>query len=133
MAGQRHYDLRMAGFTEFETEIYLAGAAGRVPDLPMTAAGLERAAAEVMAPEIFSYVEGSAGTESTARAKRAAFHKWAIVPRHLRGVPEREVAVELLGTTIPAPVLLAPVGALGAIRPQAELEVAQAAAKWECR
>ena len=119
----------MAGFADFETEIYLGGAAGRVPDLPMTAEGLERAAAEVMAPEVFSYVAGSAGTESTARAKRAAFHKWEIVPRHLPGVPERELAVKILGTTIPAPVLLAPVGALGAIRPRAELEVAQAAAQ----
>jgi lactate 2-monooxygenase len=118
----------MAGFADFETEIYLAGLAGRTPDLPITAGGLERAAAKVMSPAVYDYVAGSAGTESTARANRAAFQKWEIVPRHLRGVSERDLSVDLLGTTIPAPVLLAPVGALGAVWPQAELEVARAAA-----
>ena len=29
----------MAGFADFETEIYLAGLAGRTPDLPITADG----------------------------------------------------------------------------------------------
>ena len=118
----------MAGFADFEMEIYLAGLAGRTPDLPITADGLERAAAKVMSPAVYDYVAGSAGTESTARANRAAFQKWEIVPRHLRGVSERDLSVDLLGTTIPAPVLLAPVGALGAVWPQAELEVARAAA-----
>lgn len=118
----------MGHFSDFETEIYLAGTAGRVPELPITAEGLERAAAAVMSPRAFSYVAGSAGTESTARANRAAFARWEIVPRHLRGVPERDLAVELFGATIPAPVLLAPIGALGTVRGQAELEVARAAA-----
>ena len=118
----------MAGFADFETEIYLAGLAGRTPDLPITADGLQRAAAKVMSPAVYDYVAGSAGTESTARANRAAFQNWEIVPRHLRGVSERDLSVDLLGTTIPAPVLLAPVGALGAVWPQAELEVARAAA-----
>jgi isopentenyl diphosphate isomerase/L-lactate dehydrogenase-like FMN-dependent dehydrogenase len=119
----------MSRFADFQSEIYLAGLEGRTPDLPMTADGLERAAAEVMAPEVYSYVAGSAGTESTARANRAAFQKWEIVPRHLQGVGERDLTVELLGTTLPSPLLLAPIGALGAVWPKAELEVARAAAR----
>ncbi|MGC2191675.1 MAG: lactate 2-monooxygenase [Candidatus Dormiibacterota bacterium] len=119
----------MSRFADFQSEIYLAGLAGRTPDLPLTADGLELAAAAVMAPEVYSYVAGSAGTESTARANRAAFQRWEIVPRHLRGVSERDLTVELFGTTLPSPLLLAPIGALGAVWPKAELEVARAAAR----
>jgi isopentenyl diphosphate isomerase/L-lactate dehydrogenase-like FMN-dependent dehydrogenase len=126
-ADRRQYDLGMTRFADFQTEIYLAGVAGRRPQLPMTADGLELAAAAVMAPEVYSYVAGSAGTESTARANRAAFQEWAIVPRHLRGVTETDLSVELLGITLPSPILLAPIGALGAVWPRAELEVARAA------
>ncbi|HUY08121.1 MAG TPA: alpha-hydroxy-acid oxidizing protein [Candidatus Dormibacteraeota bacterium] len=117
----------MTRFADFQTEINLAGVAGRTPPLPLTADALELAAAEVMAPEVYSYVAGSAGTESTARENRAAFQKWALVPRHLRGVAEPDLTVELLGTTLRSPILLAPIGALGAVRPKAELEVARAA------
>lgn len=119
----------MTRFADFQSEIYQAGLAGSIPDLPLTAEGLERAAAQVMDPAVYAYVAGSAGTESTARANRAAFQKWQIVPRHLRGVAEPDLSVQLLGTTLPAPLLLAPIGALGAVRPNAELEVARAAAQ----
>ena len=119
----------MTRFADFQSEIYQAGLAGSIPDLPLTAEGLERAAAKVMDPAVYAYVAGSAGTESTARANRAAFQKWEIVPRHLRGVAEPDLSVQLLGTTLPSPLLLAPIGALGAVRPNAELEVARAAAQ----
>jgi isopentenyl diphosphate isomerase/L-lactate dehydrogenase-like FMN-dependent dehydrogenase len=118
----------MTRFADFQTGLYLAGLSGRTPDLPLTADGLELAAAEVMAAEVYSYVAGSAGTESTARANRAAFQKWGIVPRHLRGVPELDLTVELFGAKLPSPILLAPIGALGTVWPKAELEVARAAA-----
>jgi isopentenyl diphosphate isomerase/L-lactate dehydrogenase-like FMN-dependent dehydrogenase len=118
----------MAGFAEFESEIYLAGLAGQTPALPLTPRGLEQAAAQVMTPQSFAYVAGSAGTESTARRNRSAFDDWEIVPRHLRGVPERDLTVELFGCILPAPVLLAPIGALGTVRAGAELETAGVAA-----
>jgi isopentenyl diphosphate isomerase/L-lactate dehydrogenase-like FMN-dependent dehydrogenase len=118
----------MAGFADFESEIYLAGLAGQTPALPLTPRGLEQAAAQVMTPQSFAYVAGSAGTESTARRNRSAFDDWEIVPRHLRGVPERDLTVELFGCILPAPVLLAPIGALGTVRAGAELETAGVAA-----
>lgn len=119
----------MPRFAEFQSEIYRAGLDGRTPDLPMTADGLEKAAAQVMSPEVYAYVAGSAGTESTARANRSAFERWEIVPRHLRGVPERDLSVSLLGTPLNTPLLLAPVGGLSAVRPGGDLEVARIAAK----
>ena len=72
-------------------------------------------------------VAGSAGTESTARANRAAFDHWRIVPRFLRDVSSRDLSREILGTTFPAPIALAPVGVQGIVHPEAELAVARAA------
>lgn len=118
----------MSRFADFQTEIYRSGLAGRFPELPLTAPELERAALELMAPEVAGYVAGGAGLETTASANRDAFEHWQIVPRHLRGVADRTLQVELLGSKMPAPVLLAPVGALGAVRTGGDLEVARAAA-----
>ena len=88
-------------FSTYQNEIYLNGFAGNVA--------------------------GSAGTESTARANRAAFDRWRIVPRFLRDVSARDLSCSVLGTPFPAPVGLAPVGVQGIVHPDAELAVARAA------
>ncbi|MGA9775688.1 MAG: alpha-hydroxy-acid oxidizing protein [Candidatus Dormiibacterota bacterium] len=119
----------MTRFPEFQNEIYQAGVSGEVPQFPMTAEGMEAAAAAVMSPTAHAYVAGSAGLELTARANRAAFESWQIVPRHLRGVPERDLTVELLGRPLASPLLLAPIGALGIVREGAELLLARVAAE----
>ena len=63
------------------------------------------------------------------RANRAAFDRWRIQPRMLRGIPaERDLATDILGTRSPAPVLLAPVGVLSIVHPDAERAVARGAA-----
>jgi isopentenyl diphosphate isomerase/L-lactate dehydrogenase-like FMN-dependent dehydrogenase len=62
-------------------------------------------------------------------ANRAAFDRWRLVPRMLRGVPaQRDHTTTVLGTTMPAPVLLAPVGVLSIVHEQAERAAARAAA-----
>lgn len=76
----------------------------------------------------FDYVAGGAGTESTMRANLEAFYRWRLLPRMLRGTAARELAVEVLGTRMPAPFLLAPVGVQGIVHDDAELAVARAAA-----
>jgi isopentenyl diphosphate isomerase/L-lactate dehydrogenase-like FMN-dependent dehydrogenase len=117
-----------APFSNYQNEIYLNGTAGIVPEFPIEPAALEAAAREVFTPEAFGYVAGSAGTESTARANRAAFDRWQIVPRFLRDVSVRDLSTTVLGTTLPAPVALAPVGVQGIVHPDAEIAVAKAAA-----
>jgi lactate 2-monooxygenase len=117
-----------APFSNYQNEIYLNGMVGIVPEFPIEPAALEAAARERFAPEAFSYVAGSAGTESTARANRAAFDRWRIVPRFLRDVSVRDLSTSVLGTTLPAPVALAPVGVQGIVHPDAEIAVAKAAA-----
>jgi lactate 2-monooxygenase len=114
-------------FANYQNEIYLHGLAGTFPELPCEPAGLEDLARERMDAEPFGYVAGSAGTESTARANRAAFDRWRIVPRFLRDVSVRDLSTTVLGTAFPAPVGLAPVGVQGIVHPEAELAVARAA------
>src|SRR5262245_37348555 len=118
----------MANFADFQNEIYLAGIDGFRPELPTDLTRLEALAATKLAPEAYGYVAGSAGTGATARANRAAFEKWRIVPRMLRDVTGIGTAVEVLGTAMPAPLLLGPVGVQGILHPDAELAVARAAA-----
>ena len=114
-------------FGDFQSEIYLGGLQGTTPELPISVAELERRARDAMSDEAWDYVAGGAGLEDTVRANRDAFRRWRIVPRHLRGVAERELAVEILGTRMPAPVLLAPIGVQGIVHPDAEVAVARAA------
>ncbi|MCS7300410.1 MAG: lactate 2-monooxygenase [Fimbriimonadales bacterium] len=114
---------------ERQLEIYRKGLFGMPERFPVDYAELEAAAQQVLKPEAFDYVAGSAGTESTADANRRAFSKWEIVPRFLRDVSQRDWSVELLGRTYPAPVYVAPVGVQGIIHPDGELATARACAK----
>jgi lactate 2-monooxygenase len=115
-------------FSNYQNEIYLMGLADQRPTWPCNLAALEEQAKETLTPEAFGYVAGSAGTEGTARANRAAFERYRIVPRFLKNVAERDLSTTVLGTTFPAPVGLAPVGVQGIVHPEAELAVARAAA-----
>lgn len=116
----------MGQFGELQNEIYRRGLEGLTPELPLTFEGMEAAAREVMSPEAYSYVAGSAGRETTAEANLDAFRRWRIQPRMLREIAERDLTTELLGTTLAAPVLTAPVGALEIIHPDGERAVAGA-------
>ncbi|MGH3997901.1 MAG: alpha-hydroxy-acid oxidizing protein [Pseudonocardiaceae bacterium] len=118
----------MAHFGDVSREIYLRGLAGQRPELPMTADGLEAAAQRVLPAEAFGYVAGGASSERTVAANREAFGRWRIVPRMLRGVTEWDLSTTVLGTPMTAPVLTAPIGALGLVHPDADLAVTRAAA-----
>jgi len=116
-------------FSDHQNDIYLGGLFGTVPDLPFGWRDLEQRAYAAMTAGAVGYVAGSAGAEDTSRANREAFDSWRIVPRMLRGVPAaRDLSTTLLGTRLPAPVLLAPVGVLSIVHDDAEPGVARAAA-----
>src|SRR5512133_2428586 len=111
-----------------QREIYLGGLRGRKPRIPQNAAALERAAERAMTREAFAYIAGGAGLESTMRANREAFERVRIVPRMLRGTHSRDLTVELFGRTLPAPILLAPIGVLEMAHRDADVAAARAAA-----
>ncbi|MCW2967468.1 MAG: Lactate 2-monooxygenase, partial [Solirubrobacteraceae bacterium] len=115
-------------FGNYQYEIYLAGMADQVPELPMSWAQWESAAHDVLEPGPRGYLFGGAGTEDAMRANLEAFRRWRIVPRMLRDVAERDLATEVLGTPMPAPVLLGPVGVQSILHPEGELASARAAA-----
>ncbi|MGV9651148.1 lactate 2-monooxygenase [Streptomyces sp. NPDC003554] len=115
-------------WADFQYEIYLNGMTGSVPRLPTDLTRLEQLTEQRLGPGPVGYVAGSAGTGSTARANRAALERRRIVPRMLRDVHERDLSVEVLGRSLPAPLALAPIGVLSIMHPDAEPAAARAAA-----
>lgn len=119
----------MSAFSDFQNEVYLKGLLGEQPTLPFGWRETEAAAYAAMTPGAVGYVAGGAGGEDTMAANRAAFDRWRIVPRMLRGIPaQRDHTTTLLGTTMSAPVMLAPIGVLGIVHEEAERAAARAAA-----
>lgn len=111
-----------------QMEIYVTGAGGRRPGIPVAPDALEQLAAERMSSEAAAYIVGGAGSEATMRANRAAFDRHRFVPRVLRNVARRDLSVTLLGRKHKVPILLAPVGVLEMVHPDGDLAVARAAA-----
>jgi isopentenyl diphosphate isomerase/L-lactate dehydrogenase-like FMN-dependent dehydrogenase len=100
-------------FADYQNEIYLNGLGGILPSFPMDFAELEAKARAALPPSVWSYVAGGAGDEHTQRANVAAFARWGLIPRMFVGASQRDLTVELFGTTLPSPVFLAPVGVIG--------------------
>ena len=107
-----------------QTAIYIAGES----EWPIAPETWEARAAEALEAGPFDYIAGGAGSESTIRANREAFERRRLLPRMLRGNRERDLSVSLLGTSSPAPFLLAPVGVLSIACAEGELEIARASA-----
>ncbi|MCZ4537662.1 alpha-hydroxy-acid oxidizing protein [Gordonia terrae] len=112
-----------------QNEIYTAGVYRRKPRVPTDFAELERRARRAMSARAWAYIGGGAGEGRTMAANRAALDRWAIVPRILRDVSQRNLEVELFGRRIPAPVLYAPVGAGSLAAPDADALIGRAAAE----
>jgi lactate 2-monooxygenase len=115
-------------FGNYQYEIYLGGLEGRTPELPIDWAQLEAAAEAAMEPGARGYVFGGAGTEDTQRENLAAFRRRRLLPRMLHDVSARDLRTTVVGTELPAPVVLSPVGVQSIIHPEGELAVARAAA-----
>src|SRR3954447_15126446 len=111
-----------------QMQIYQAMLTGEKSAIPLPVAELEAAAAKVLKPEALDYMAGGAGGERTMRANLEAFEHWRIVPRILRDVSQRDLTVEILSASLPAPVILGPIGVQELIHPEADLASALAAA-----
>jgi lactate 2-monooxygenase len=118
----------MPQFADYYREIYLRGLGGETPAIPVAVGELERRAREAIEERAANYVFAGAGAEQTMRANRAAFERYEIVPRMLRDVSARDLSTELLGTAMPAPLLLAPIGVQKVLHDEGELATARAAA-----
>ncbi|HSS03939.1 MAG TPA: alpha-hydroxy-acid oxidizing protein [Solirubrobacterales bacterium] len=118
----------MADFADYYREIYARGLGGETPSVPVAVAELERRAREAMKEGVANYVFAGAGAEDTMRANRAALDRRRIVPRMLRDVAARDLSTTVLGTKMPAPLMLAPIGVQRGVHEEGELATARAAA-----
>ncbi|KAF2655830.1 FMN-dependent alpha-hydroxy acid dehydrogenase [Lophiostoma macrostomum CBS 122681] len=72
---------------------------------------LEASAKLLLPAPAYDYAAGGAGLEKTVASNRAAFDKWQIAPRVMRPVqPRRDLSITLFNRTLPAPIVMAPVG-----------------------
>ena len=110
--------------SQVQNAIYVSGES----PWPIAPEEWEARAAEVLEPGPFDYIAGGAGSESTMRANLEAFERRRLRPRMLTGNRERDISVEVLGTSSPAPFLLAPIGVLSIAHADGELAVARASA-----
>lgn len=114
---------------ERQNHIYTGGVHGRVPKVPADFAELERRAQKAMSPRGWAYIAGGAGEGQTMKANREALNRWAIVPRMLRDVSQRNLGIELFGQQLAAPILFSPVGAGALAHPNADVHIGEAAAQ----
>jgi lactate 2-monooxygenase len=117
-------------FGDYYREIYAKGMlAGERPAQPMAWAELEEKARQSLDERAIAYIFGGAGSEDTMRENLEAFRRWRITPRVLRqDLSRRDLSLELLGTSMPAPVMLAPIGVQTLLHQEGELVTARAAA-----
>jgi 4-hydroxymandelate oxidase len=95
----------------------------------VTVDDFEAPARERLPADVFDYYAGGAGDEWTLRENRAAFERWILRPRMLRGIPYEDVdlSTELFGTPLSMPVLIAPWAYQSAAHADGERATARAA------
>jgi 4-hydroxymandelate oxidase len=89
---------------------------------------LEPAARERLEPSLYDYIAGGAADEWTLVENRAAFGRYQILPRMLRGVDKRDLSTHVLGTPVSMPILVPPMGFHGLCHLDAEEATARATA-----
>ncbi|MFE1593527.1 alpha-hydroxy-acid oxidizing protein [Nocardia sp. NPDC058705] len=93
---------------------------------PLKAAELEEHASRVMSPQLWSYVAGGAGDETTQRANIDAFDRWGLIPRMFSGTDVRDLSISLFGMKLQTPIFTAPIGVLGLCTPDGHGDLAAA-------
>jgi L-lactate dehydrogenase (cytochrome) len=93
----------------------------------LSIADLERSASRRLPKSIYGYVSGAAEDLHALAGNRAAFARWALVPRMLTGVAQRSQEIEIFGCRYASPVGIAPMGLAGLCAVDGDLQLAQAA------
>src|SRR5436309_176812 len=95
----------------------------------VTIEDLRRRARRRLPRALFEFVDGGAYDEVTLRANRADFERLRFRQRVLVDVSSRSLATRVLGTQIPLPLILAPIGNAGMLARRGEALAARAAEK----
>lgn len=94
---------------------------------PVCLADFERLAEAALPPDVWDYVSGGSGTETTLAANRTAFDDIALLPRVLAGFASASTGCRLLATEASMPVGVAPMAYQRLVHPDGELAAAEAA------
>ena len=95
--------------------------------LPVNIAEYETLARERVEPGAWDYITGGANDEISLTRNVAAFRRIDLLPRVLVDVTVVDTSVQLLGHTLPTPILIAPTGFQTLSHPDGELATARAA------
>jgi L-lactate dehydrogenase (cytochrome) len=90
---------------------------------------LRRAAKRRLPRVVFDYIDGGAEDEWTLRANCRAFEAVTLRPRCAVATPMCDLRTTVLGTSLPMPLILAPVGSCRLMYPRGEEAAARAAGK----
>lgn len=122
----------------YESAVFQAGLHSAKPPFSFHPSDWEAQAKETLSANSWGYIHGNAGQGSTYRKNLAAFDRWSIQPQRLR--PSRrdpddndreaypDTSTSVLGTEIPFPIAIAPIGVQKIFHPQGEVAAARAAA-----
>jgi len=78
---------------------------------------------------VFEYLDGGAEDEIALRRNRQAFDAYRFAPRTLVDTADRHCRTTLFGAPLAMPVVVAPTGINGMVRPSGDLMLARAAAR----
>ena len=121
-----------APFGSYQSEIYIAGMSADVkPIFTTNLSDLEAAAEDVLSEAARRHLLAWAGGGAAVRANARALSAWRIVPRMFIDRAERDLSTTVLGASMPAPVILGPVGRQAMAHPDGEIATARAAAGLE--
>ena len=90
---------------------------------------LELVAHNNVPPAHWGYLTTGAEGESTLRANRADFQRFALRPHRMRDVSKVDLSTTLFGEKMETPIFLCPTSSNGAFHKDGDLAVARAAAK----
>jgi isopentenyl diphosphate isomerase/L-lactate dehydrogenase-like FMN-dependent dehydrogenase len=112
----------------YQSEIYIAGMTADVePIFTTNLSDLEAEAANVLSEAARRHLLAWAGGAAAARANARALSAWRIVPRMFIDREARDLSTTVLGVSMPAPVILGPVGRQALAHSDGELATARAA------
>lgn len=90
---------------------------------------VEEVARASLTPELWDFVGGGSGTESTLRSNIKALNDLGILPRVAAGAGKHDMGMRLLGSEWSMPMAVAPMAYQRLLHPEGELAVARAAAE----
>jgi len=100
----------------------------QTPERFMTLPEIRRAAKKLLPPGPWAFGAGGAETETTLRRNRQAIQRLAIRQRVLVDVRNVDLTTSFLGTELPLPIAIAPMGSILLFHPQGDVEMARGAA-----